>query len=264
MATNAPAHKASNMLSSRLGYKPVKLEMPQLARAYQPPTIVSVNAKDANKDKDKNKDKDRKQKMAVTKQSSNPKSYCKRTEAPAAAASASVQLAGHAKVTKVTKATSNEHTVVLARHVDQAQYGKQARKPKLDGPASRTKNLRPTPAETALPTNKHAKESKSPDRADAQRQIRTKNQSHNTKIFFDKYLKFAYDLSTPDGVRQLEAHFFPTDNPANRQTRKKSESGDTSERALHGGEERLSSVSMHTNSTHQVLQQSKCCDVKDK
>ncbi|XP_017859437.1 PREDICTED: uncharacterized protein LOC108611360 [Drosophila arizonae] len=262
MATNAPARKPSNVLSSRLSYKPLKLEMPQLARAYQPPTIVSVNAKDANKDKDK--DKDRKQKMAVTKQSSNPKSYSKRTEAPAtAAASASVQMAGQGKVTKVT---SNERTVVLARHVDQAQYGKQARKPKLDGAASRTKNLRPTPAETALPTNKHAKESKSPDKADAaaQRQIRSKNQSHNTKIFFDKYLKFAYDLTTPDGVRQLEAHFFPADNHANRQTRKKSESGDTSEKPLPGGEERLSSVSMHTNSTVQVLQQGKCCDAKDK
>lgn len=244
MATNAPARKPSNVLSSRLSYKPLKLEMPQLARACQPPTIVSVNAKDANKDKDK--DKDRKQKMAVTKHSSNLKAYVKRTEA---AASASLQMASLAKVTKVT---SNERTVVLARHVDQAQYGKQARKSKLDAAASKSKNLRPTAAETTLPTNKHAKESKSPDKADAaaQRQIRTKNQSHNTKIFFDKYLKFAYDLSTPDGVRQLEAHFFPADNHANKQPRKKSESGDASE-------ERRSSVSMHTNSTDQVLQPSK-------
>ncbi|SPP79447.1 uncharacterized protein LOC117582579 [Drosophila guanche] len=35
--------------------------------------------------------------------------------------------------------------------------------------------------------------------------------SNRNKSFFDKYLKFAYDLSTPEGVRQLEAHFFPTD-----------------------------------------------------
>ncbi|BFF95881.1 uncharacterized protein DMAD_13189 [Drosophila madeirensis] len=35
--------------------------------------------------------------------------------------------------------------------------------------------------------------------------------SNRNKSFFDRYLKFAYDLSTPEGVRQLEAHFFPTD-----------------------------------------------------
>lgn len=252
MASNAPTRKPSNLLTTRIGYKPLKLEMPQLSRAYQQPTIVSVNAKDANKDKDRKK-------MPVTKQNSNTKSYSKRPDAPAATATgagASIQIAAPAK------GTSNERTVVLARHVDQAQYGKQTRKPKLDGAASRTKNLRPTPAETALAPNKHAKESKSPDKADAaaQRQIRSKNQSHNTKIFFDKYLKFAYDLSTPDGVRQLEAHFFPSDLVGVKQMRKKSESGDSMEKQLAGGEQRLSSISMRTDSKDQMLQQNKCLD----
>ncbi|KAH8281422.1 hypothetical protein KR054_000405 [Drosophila jambulina] len=36
-----------------------------------------------------------------------------------------------------------------------------------------------------------------------------RHQSDRTKNYFDKYLKFAFDLSTPEGVKQLEAHFFP-------------------------------------------------------
>ncbi|KAH8367026.1 uncharacterized protein LOC110187315 [Drosophila serrata] len=37
----------------------------------------------------------------------------------------------------------------------------------------------------------------------------SRHQSERTKNYFDKYLKFAFDLSTPEGVKQLEAHFFP-------------------------------------------------------
>ncbi|KAH8249386.1 hypothetical protein KR032_009144 [Drosophila birchii] len=37
----------------------------------------------------------------------------------------------------------------------------------------------------------------------------SRHQSDRTKNYFDKYLKFAFDLSTPEGVKQLEAHFFP-------------------------------------------------------
>ncbi|XP_017022084.1 uncharacterized protein [Drosophila kikkawai] len=37
----------------------------------------------------------------------------------------------------------------------------------------------------------------------------SRHQSDRTKTYFDKYLKFAFDLSTPEGVKQLEAHFFP-------------------------------------------------------
>ncbi|XP_016976006.1 uncharacterized protein LOC108042303 [Drosophila rhopaloa] len=37
----------------------------------------------------------------------------------------------------------------------------------------------------------------------------SRHNSNRTKNYFDKYLKFAFDLSTPDGVQKLEAHFFP-------------------------------------------------------
>ncbi|XP_017082360.2 uncharacterized protein LOC108115435 [Drosophila eugracilis] len=37
----------------------------------------------------------------------------------------------------------------------------------------------------------------------------TRHNSNRTNNFFDKYLKFAFDLSTPEGVKKLEEHFFP-------------------------------------------------------
>ncbi|XP_064535157.1 uncharacterized protein LOC135426098 [Drosophila montana] len=260
MASNAPTRKPSNVLSSRISYKPLKLEMPPLSRGFQQPTIVSVNAKDANKD---NKDKDRKLKSPALKANSNPKQYGKRPEVAEqmrAPAAPSVPLA-------TPKAPSNERTVVLARHVDQAHLVKQTRKPKLDGTVSRTRGLRATAAETTLSPSKQPKETKSPDKAEpaAHRQIRTKNQSHNTKVFFDKYLKFAYDLSTPDGVRQLEAHFFPAETHQSKQnTRKKSDSGDSSEKQ-HFPDERMSTMNKHADTVEHILQQSKCFEnVKEK
>ncbi|KAH8351990.1 hypothetical protein KR084_001007 [Drosophila pseudotakahashii] len=41
----------------------------------------------------------------------------------------------------------------------------------------------------------------------------TRHSTNRTKNYFDKYLKFAFDLSTPDGVQKLENHFFPNQNP---------------------------------------------------
>ncbi|XP_016931564.2 uncharacterized protein [Drosophila suzukii] len=37
----------------------------------------------------------------------------------------------------------------------------------------------------------------------------TRSSTNRTKNYFDKYLKFAFDLSTPEGVQKLEDHFFP-------------------------------------------------------
>ncbi|KAH8240888.1 hypothetical protein KR026_006836 [Drosophila bipectinata] len=42
--------------------------------------------------------------------------------------------------------------------------------------------------------------------------------ANRTKTYFDKYLKFAFDLSTPEGVKQLEDHFFPTPHPVDQNT----------------------------------------------
>lgn len=42
----------------------------------------------------------------------------------------------------------------------------------------------------------------------------SRHQAERTKNYFDKYLKFAFDLSTPEGVKQLEAHFFPDQDPS--------------------------------------------------
>ncbi|KRF98318.1 uncharacterized protein Dwil_GK27145 [Drosophila willistoni] len=53
------------------------------------------------------------------------------------------------------------------------------------------------------------------------RQKRVKSSNNHTKNFFDKYLKCAYDLSTPEGVRKLEAHFFPpSEEPQQSEQRK--------------------------------------------
>ncbi|XP_044251036.1 small ribosomal subunit protein bS6 [Drosophila takahashii] len=41
----------------------------------------------------------------------------------------------------------------------------------------------------------------------------TRHNTNRTKNYFDKYLKFAFDLSTPEGVKKLEDHFFPNQIP---------------------------------------------------
>ncbi|XP_039481760.1 chromodomain-helicase-DNA-binding protein 7 [Drosophila santomea] len=67
---------------------------------------------------------------------------------------------------------------------------------------------------------KETKESKEPMEskdqkakgADKSPNITHRTARHNTnrtKNYFDKYLKFAFDLSTPEGVQKLDAHFFP-------------------------------------------------------
>ncbi|EDV54539.2 uncharacterized protein LOC6548831 [Drosophila erecta] len=52
--------------------------------------------------------------------------------------------------------------------------------------------------------------------ADKSPNITARTARHNTnrtKNYFDKYLKFAFDLSTPEGIQKLEAHFFPDQDP---------------------------------------------------
>lgn len=94
---------------------------------------------------------------------------------------------------------------------------KHSRKLKDDATTSKSKDLRAAVVEGLASTTKVHKERKSPEKGDApHRPVRTKAQSQNTKMFFDKYLKFAYDLSTPTGVRELEEHFFPTNANAMR------------------------------------------------
>ncbi|KAH8317822.1 hypothetical protein KR074_011163 [Drosophila pseudoananassae] len=53
--------------------------------------------------------------------------------------------------------------------------------------------------------------------------------ANRTKTYFDKYLKFAFDLSTPEGVKQLEDHFFPTPHPVDQKTTAPSEQSRSAE-----------------------------------
>lgn len=60
--------------------------------------------------------------------------------------------------------------------------------------------------------DKEIKEAKSPKGTHSHRHPRHTT-ANRTKTYFDKYLKFAFDLSTPEGVKQLEDHFFPNPQP---------------------------------------------------
>ncbi|KAI8043093.1 hypothetical protein M5D96_004419 [Drosophila gunungcola] len=64
------------------------------------------------------------------------------------------------------------------------------------------KELREPQAHKAPKDAREKVANKSPNRA-------SRHNSNRTKNYFDKYLKFAFDLSTPEGVQQLDAHFFP-------------------------------------------------------
>ncbi|KAH8412811.1 hypothetical protein KR009_005878 [Drosophila setifemur] len=59
---------------------------------------------------------------------------------------------------------------------------------------------------------KKHKDSNEPKETKVKGESKSLSHRHTTsrsKSYFDKYLKFAFDLSTPEGVKQLEAHFFP-------------------------------------------------------
>ncbi|XP_016963282.1 translation initiation factor IF-2 [Drosophila biarmipes] len=61
---------------------------------------------------------------------------------------------------------------------------------------------------------KELKESKDPkakaaEKSPSHSHRSTRSSTNRTKNYFDKYLKFAFDLSTPEGVQKLEDHFFP-------------------------------------------------------
>ncbi|XP_017120655.1 uncharacterized protein LOC108141687 [Drosophila elegans] len=64
------------------------------------------------------------------------------------------------------------------------------------------KELREPQAHKAPKDAREKVANKSPNRA-------SRHNSNKTKNYFDKYLKFAFDLSTPEGVQKLDAHFFP-------------------------------------------------------
>ncbi|KAH8325902.1 hypothetical protein KR067_009929 [Drosophila pandora] len=65
--------------------------------------------------------------------------------------------------------------------------------------------------------DKEIKEVKSPKGNHTHRHPRHTT-ANRTKTYFDKYLKFAFDLSTPEGVKQLEDHFFPNPQPGDQNT----------------------------------------------
>ncbi|KAH8377301.1 hypothetical protein KR093_004746, partial [Drosophila rubida] len=189
MANNSPSRKPS------MSHKSIKLEMPSLARSYyhSQPVVISASGKDVSKDKEK--------KLKPTLVKLNTKQSSKR-----------IELAEPVRQL-VSKAANNEQrreVVVKQRMEPHPQESRHStRRVKFDG--SVPKDVRSAIAEN-INASKQAKESKLAEKPEAaQRPTRTKNQSHNTKVFFDKYLKFAYDLSTPTGVRQLEEHFFPNE-----------------------------------------------------
>lgn len=186
MANNTPAHKPSNATNSRISHKSLKLEL--TSRSYHQPVVISPSGKVISKHKEM------KLKPQILK--INTKQSTKRVEIV-------------------------EPVVMTKQNMEQqSQHVRHSRKLKLEDSVPKTKDLRSAVVET-ISANKQPKESKTPEKPEAShRQIRTKNQSHNTKVFFDKYLKFAYDLSTPTGVRQLEEHFFP--NQSNGMTHSKS------------------------------------------
>ncbi|XP_034472970.1 uncharacterized protein LOC117780523 [Drosophila innubila] len=240
MASNAPTRKPSNSTNSRISHKALKLEMTSLARSYHQPVVISASGKDVSKDKEK------KLKPQILK--INTKQPTKRVEI--------VQQVRPV----IAKASSNErHTVMEKPHMEQQQpqHARHSRKVKPDNSVSRSKDLRSAVVETIL-VSKHLKEPKSPEKPEtSQRQIRTKNQSHNTKVFFDKYLKFAYDLSTPTGVRQLEDHFFPKDQgKSNSKANELENSSEKQNRTI--PDEKTSTVRQNTDAIDQKLQQSKC------
>ncbi|EDV99345.1 uncharacterized protein LOC6566551 [Drosophila grimshawi] len=210
---------ASNACSRKPSIKPLKLDM----RTIRQPTMVSVNAKEASKDKDK--DKERKLKSMKLKSSPNLKQYSKRPEVAEPVRVTPTPPSPSVAMQPIAKASSIEQYGVLSKHLEMAQHIRQTRKHRLDGAVSKMRT------DELLTTSKHLKETKSPHKADnaAPHPTRNKNQSHNSKVFFDKYLKFAYDLSKPDGVRQLEAHFFPAEHYQIKKNANKNDSGDSSE-----------------------------------
>ncbi|KAH8263540.1 hypothetical protein KR044_010262, partial [Drosophila immigrans] len=186
MANNSPSRKPS------MSQKSIKVEMPSLARSYyhHQPVVITANGKDA-------KDKEKKVKPTLVKL--NTKQSSKRIEVAEPASKL------------VSKAPNNEprREIVVKQRMEPIQQEPRHSPRKI----SAAKDVRSAVVENINASKSAAKEPKSPEKPEAaQRPIRAKNQSHNSKLFFDKYLKFAYDLSTPTGVRQLEDHFFPKEH----------------------------------------------------
>ncbi|KAL7740305.1 hypothetical protein ACLKA6_018751 [Drosophila palustris] len=244
MASNAPSRKPSNATNSRISHKSLKLEMSSLARSFHQPVVISASGKDASKDKEK------KLKPQILK--INTKQPTKR-----------VEVVEHVRPVIANTSSNERHMVTEKPHMEQQQpqHARHSRKVKLADSVSRTKDLRSAVVETIL-VSKQLKESKSPEKPEkpetSQRQIRTKNQSHNTKVFFDKYLKFAYDLSTPTGVRQLEEHFFPKEQGKSHS--RTTQVGDSSEkRHRTTADDKMTTVRQNTDAIDQKnQQQSKC------
>jgi len=204
MANNAPASKPSNATNSRINHKSIKFEM--TSRSYHQPVVISPSGKVINKDKE--------MKLKPQTLKINTKQSTKR-----------VEIVEPVRPVIANVSTNERHVVMTKPNMEQQyQLLRHSRKLKLEDSVPKPKDLRSAVVET-ISHNKQLKEAKALEKPEtSNRQIRTKNQSHNTKVFFDKYLKFAYDLSTPTGVRQLEEHFFP--NQSNCTPHSKSHSSD--------------------------------------
>lgn len=245
---------SSNGANSRLTHhKPMKLDITMpMPLNYQPPSVITVKTKDTGKDNGREK----KVKMSpIIKLNNNSKQHqqqqqqqkqqlqqqqlqqlqqkqdqqsSKRMEikdAPSRATGGSNKIqcidrhfAVNRKMEPQQQHQQQHQQLQQQQLQQQQQHLKQLKKSRQykDDPTTSKSKVDPAVVE-GFSTKAH-KEPKQPEKGDAPaRPVRTKNQSHNTKIFFDKYLKFAYDLSTPSGVRQLEEHFFPVDPNAGRE-----------------------------------------------
>lgn len=224
--SNSASHKSttttttttSNAANSRLSHhKTMKLAMPlPLPPPFQQqPPVISVNAKDSHKD---NNVKERKMKSPMPIKLKQQQSS-KRVEIkePSRATAGSIKIQNVERHCAASRQTEPQQQQQQSQQQLQTQmhHLKHSRKMKDDATTSKSKDLRAAVVEGFATTTKAHKERKSPEKGDApHRPVRTKAQTQNTKIFFDKYLKFAYDLSTPTGVRELEEHFFPTNSNA--------------------------------------------------
>ncbi|KAH8403396.1 hypothetical protein KR222_011860, partial [Zaprionus bogoriensis] len=231
MTSNLSSHKPNNGANTRPSHKSMKVSelsspMQRVFPSSPPlPTVISVNAKDSHKDnagKKLTKAALLKTNTNSNNNNNNPKQSNKRmditnADPTRAAISIKIQSIDRHFAVKVEQPPSphqsqtQQHQQQQHQQQHQTPHVKQSRKSKVDAAISKTRDLRSAVID-GLTDTKAPKEAKPLEKPEAPpRPMRTKNQSHNTKVFFDKYLKFAYDLSTPSGVRQLEEHFFPTD-----------------------------------------------------
>ncbi|XP_017847197.1 uncharacterized protein LOC108603151 [Drosophila busckii] len=191
MASNPLSRKPSNAIHTRLCHKSPKMEMPvQLTRNYE---RTNMSGKESHREREREK---------KLKLPSSHKQSGKRLELMES-------LRAQPKLMPSERQLAN-----AGKYLEQAQSSKQqARKLKAELLKEKSAVAVATATTAAAATEskpKPSKEYKALEKAEpAPRPVRTKQQIAHTKLFFDKYLKFAYDLSTPEGVRKLEAHFFP-------------------------------------------------------